>query len=74
MACPQELARLYTAEIVLAIVHLHKLGFVHRDLKPVRMWTACWFELSCALLLLSLLTSTVMVGAHVAWQTLHATL
>jgi hypothetical protein len=30
----EALARLYTAEIVLAIAHLHSLGFVHR-------W-ACW--------------------------------
>ena len=31
----EDLARLYTAEMVLAIVHLHTLGIAHRDLKPV---------------------------------------
>jgi p70 ribosomal S6 kinase len=30
----EDLARLYAAEIVLAVAHLHALGFVHRDLKP----------------------------------------
>lgn len=29
----ESLARLYTAELVLAITHLHSLGIVHRDLK-----------------------------------------
>lgn len=30
----EDLARLYTAELVSALSHLHSLGFVHRDLKP----------------------------------------
>ena len=30
----EELARLYTAELVLAVSHLHQLGIIHRDLKP----------------------------------------
>ncbi|MCO5553187.1 hypothetical protein L7F22_006708 [Adiantum nelumboides] len=30
----EELARVYTAEIVLAVAHLHEHGIIHRDLKP----------------------------------------
>jgi len=30
----EPLARVYTAEIALALTHLHSLGIVHRDLKP----------------------------------------
>lgn len=30
----EDLARMYTAEIVLALAHLHKNGIIHRDLKP----------------------------------------
>lgn len=30
----EELARVYTAEIVAAVAHLHKNGIIHRDLKP----------------------------------------
>eukprot|EP00794_Sanderia_malayensis_P000256 gene256-877_t len=29
-----ELARFYTAELVLAVESVHKLGFIHRDIKP----------------------------------------
>lgn len=32
--CSEDLARLYTAEIVCAVGHLHKNGIIHRDLKP----------------------------------------
>ncbi|KAH7405522.1 hypothetical protein KP509_15G073900 [Ceratopteris richardii] len=30
----EELARVYTAEIVSAVAHLHRHGIIHRDLKP----------------------------------------
>lgn len=30
----EELARIYTAEIVCAVAHLHDMGIIHRDLKP----------------------------------------
>ena len=30
----EDQARVYTAEIVSAVSHLHKRGIVHRDLKP----------------------------------------
>jgi len=30
----EDLARMYAAEIVLALAHLHKNGIIHRDLKP----------------------------------------
>jgi serine/threonine protein kinase len=31
---PEDMARFYTAEITLALQHLHSLGVVYRDLKP----------------------------------------
>jgi len=30
----EDLARIYTAEIVCAVSHLHSNGIMHRDLKP----------------------------------------
>lgn len=31
---PEDMARIYTAEVVLALEHLHANGITHRDLKP----------------------------------------
>ena len=36
------MARLYTAEIVLAISYLHSRGIVHRDLKPENVLLDRW--------------------------------
>jgi len=46
----EEQARLYCAEIVAAIGHLHSLDIVHRDLKPVRERShlrEMWFQNPC---------------------------
>lgn len=31
---PEDMARFYIAEMVLAVDSIHKLGYVHRDIKP----------------------------------------
>ena len=31
---PEEMAMFYTSEIIVAVNSIHKLGYVHRDLKP----------------------------------------
>ena len=33
----QEWARFYTAEVVLALEAIHRMGFIHRDVKPDNM-------------------------------------
>ncbi len=38
----EDVARLYTAEIVLAIAYLHSRGIVHRDLKPENVLLDRW--------------------------------
>ena len=34
---PEEWARFYTAEVVLALEAIHRMGFIHRDVKPDNM-------------------------------------
>ena len=34
---PEEWARFYTAEVVLALEAIHNMGFIHRDVKPDNM-------------------------------------
>ena len=37
VAFPEEMARQYIAEMVLALEYLHSQGIIHRDLKPDNM-------------------------------------
>ncbi|XP_053503069.1 rho-associated protein kinase 2 isoform X2 [Ictalurus furcatus] len=45
---PEEWARFYTAEVVLALDAIHSMGFIHRDIKPENMLLDCSGHLKLA--------------------------
>ena len=48
----QEWARFYTAEVVLALEAIHRMGFIHRDVKPDNMLLDAHGHLKAQLLII----------------------